>query len=336
LLLVLEGFIRGFPPGSTSGGEKEKMEMKNELLQGDSWTWFKDALSKKASSTQEGYFPRFIKFLEWSGMTTQELYEAHLKNTRDEDPRSKKLIPKLIRKYNDEIMSRGTGASVCKMTENALKLFFKANELTLEMNDYAVELTTDEIPNVTKEQIRTILDMTGSTRMKAIIHTAKDSGLRVSDVCNIKVEDIAPALDPIADFWTWELTQQKTKRKANPTIGGEALTWIGKWLHDRDKTGTESPYLFVNLKNVKPRTDKDGQNFNEARRGDKIKPSNVSVIFRQLRDKAGLKPTGISLHSLRKYHKTTLEFSGCPTSWINRMTGRKGTGTGGVYTKPNA
>ena len=66
----------------------------------------------------------------------------------------------------------------------------------------------------------------------------------------------------------------------------------------------------------------------------------VVEAFRRLVKKANLKPlpgeTRLpGLHYLRQHHKTTLEYAGVPISWVNKMQGRIGEGTGGTYIKPN-
>lgn len=294
-------------------------------LVGDSWLWFKDELSGKADKTQKNYLKNFMGFLEFYDYTTESLFEEHLANTRAEDPRKKKLVPKKLVRFQRHLMDeRGLKSGTVREVEKAVASFFRANEVDFKMNGGKIKVETSEIPTIQKEELVLLLSLTGSIRMKAGIHTLKDGGMRVGDLCNIRVEDVKDCLTGKLEYYTWEFKQEKTGGYANPVIGPEAIKWLKLWMRKREMEGIESEWLFTTVENYRGRPT-----------GSKLKGDNLSQLFLHLRNKAGLKEKRVSIHSLRKYHKTTLEYAGVPTSWVNKMQGRKGEGTGGIYTKPN-
>jgi len=222
---------------------------------------------------------------------------------------------------------------------HSVSLFFLANKLEFEAREERIaEDDGEEIPIITRAQLIDIFNASGSYKYKAVIMFLKDSGLRAGDVANLKVEDIKNAhYSQDGQYCTFELKTQKTGAYANPVIGPETIEWVNKWLSERKTrvipTGDKDA-LFCTTKTFKGYTRKDGIQIKSTIPGDFMDESSISVIFGQYVRKAGLKSTGISAHSCRKYHKTYLEAGGCPTSWINKMQGRKGEGTGGIYTKP--
>jgi len=302
-------------------------------LQGDSWTYFRDSLKARAPKTRYQYLESFIKFLKDQNCTTESLYKEYLANSRDDDPRKRKIIPMKLVGYQERLMAGGLKAGSTKKVEKAIKLFFASNELDFKMNGNKIRAESDEIPGITRDQLKKVYGLTGSVRMKAIILMARDSGLRISDVCNLKVKDFE-SLKPEDRFYTITVRQQKTRRFADPVFGFESLEALRAWLRERERKCITSEYLFVNVKGVNEYENAVGQRHRKVEAGEKSDPSNISVIFRQLRDKADLRDTRVSIHSIRKYHKTNLEYAGVPVAWINKMQGRKGEGTGGVYSKP--
>jgi len=313
-------------------------------LKGESWEWFKRSLDKRAPSTQEGYLDKFTRFLEWLGWDTEQLFNAHLENIRESrqgDPRATKRIPGKLADFQTYLMEKeGLKSRSVQDVYGSTHLFFLANKLEFEASEERIsDEDNEEIPIITREQLAEVFNASGSYKYKAIIMFLKDSGLRIGDVASLKVEDLKTGqYSEDRQFYTFELKTQKTGAYANPVIGPEALEWLAKWNSWRAAraipTGDKDA-LFCSTKRVPGYTRKGGVQIKETVLGDFMDESSIGVIFGQFVKKAGLKNTGISAHSCRKYHKTYLEAGGCPTSWINKMQGRKGEGKGGIYTKPD-
>jgi len=310
-------------------------------LKGKSWEWYEDALSALAPSTQQMYLPAFLGFLEWGGWDTETLYGEHLANSRAEDPREIKRIPKKLFKYQKYLMEeKGKGSGTASTVEKAVKKFFKANELPFEMSGERIKIEMEEIPNISKEQLRRALNSTGNYKFKAFIMFAKDSGLRLGDMTHIPVSAVRAAIEnPDIEYHTFEWKTRKTGRMANPVIGPETLESLREWMRYRAEnlglSAEDGEPLFCIEKTSNGYVTKRGKKVRGITAGGWMDEGNMGVRFSNLVKKAGLKETGISIHSCRKYHKTSLEYAGVPISWINRMQGRKGVGTGGVYSKPD-
>jgi site-specific recombinase XerD len=227
--------------------------------------------------------------------------------------------------YQKHLLEQGKSTGTAGLVEKTLKSFFRANEMVFKMNGSKVKVITTQIPNIQRKEIAEIIEVCGNTRMITAIHFLKESGMRISDCVEVKVEDIKEALEGDAEYFTWSLRQVKTQRMCDPVLGSEAIRWLRKWEDEKKRMGIESEYVFCVT-----------GNYSTIRaEGDKMVAGTLGQLFTHYKDKAGI-TSGVSIHSLRKFHKTSLEYAGVPTSWINRMQGRVGEGTGGVYTKPNS
>ena len=86
--------------------------------------------------------------------------------------------------------------------------------------------------------------------------------------------------------------------------------------------------------------DKNGREVKANEKGGFADLGSFSAAFSRYVKEANIKPASgekkkPSIHSLRKHHKTNLEYAGVPTSWVNKIQGRAGDGSGQVYTRPN-
>ena len=274
---------------------------------------------------------------------TEQLFKAHLENIREAregDPRATKRIPGKLADFQKYLMEKeGLKSGSVQAVYGAVSLFFLANKLEFEAREERIsDEDAEEIPIITREQLIEVFNACGSYKYKAIIMFLKDSGLRIGDVANLKVGDLKNAhYSDDRQFCTLETKTEKTGVYANPVIGPETLEWLARWNNWRETrniSANDNDPLFCSTKNVAGCDRKDGVKRRKTNLGAFLTHSALGVTFRQYVKKAGLENTGISAHSCRKFHKTYLEAGGCPTSWINKMQGRKGEGTGGIYTKP--
>ncbi|MBA7613300.1 hypothetical protein ES703_20546 [subsurface metagenome] len=314
-------------------------------LEGDSWMYFEGWLKEKSPQTKVHYLNYLIGFMEWIDTDTEGLYELYKEMTSDTDTRKKKKMGMLVVDYQNHLIeTKGIKGGTSNTVSMAVKGFFDANELIFKRGERLTHDTV-ETPNISLEQISKVLSATGSYKIKANIKVSRDSGLRTADVANLPIRVVrAPLDDPDISYHTFECKQKKTGKIANPVLGPDSLESLRKWMNYRVNTleisAEDGDPLFCVESYRKGYTKKSNNYVNEVVKGDKMDDSNMSVIFYQLVRKADLKPlignTRLpSIHSLRVFHKTTLEYSGVPTSWVNKMQGRAGEGTGGTYTKPS-
>jgi hypothetical protein len=318
---------------------------KNKRLKGKSWKYYENFLNGKKPGTQENYLRNFINFLEFLDTDTEELYENYHKMIQDDDSRTKKDMGIRVVEYQRHLIE--TKKLKGKTTHNVLEAvtgFFNANELPFKVEEKIPD-DSEELPSISTEQLNKVLSVTGNYKRKSYIKFARDSGLRTGDITRLPIGKVSEALDdPSIEYYTFEWKQAKTKKMANPVIGPDCLEATRAWINYRVNTlrisAEDGDSLFCCERTRDGLIDKLGRHIKGSKKGDFMDEGTMGVAFRQLVKKACLKPlpgeTRLPcLHSLRKLHKTTLEYAGVPTSWVNKMQGRAGEGTGGIYTKPS-
>lgn len=324
----------------------------NPRFCGESWDYYKHYLDGIEVSTRVGYIRYFAEFLEWLDVDTEQLYSDYKAMVDDPDPRAKKKMGMQVVRFQKYLVERGLKEVTTLRAVNAIRQFFKANELELSVNRNQMKgRDQEEIPNITKDQLRQILGRCGSFRMRAVILLARDTGLRVSDVTLLRIRDIKPVWDSkdyvqipeFPEYFTFIVNQRKTGNLANPVIGPESIAALHLWKEDRLKRGISSnddDPVFPTLRARKTFVDKNGREVQGCEKGGFANLSTYSSTFSRLVKAANIRPAlgekkVPSIHSLRKYHKTNLEYAGVPSSWVNKLQGRKGEGSGGIYTRPN-
>jgi integrase len=327
----------------------------NGLIVGEPGEYFTDYLRGLDPETAQQYKYHFLRFLKWVELDTKELYYTHLENLKSDIPLKRMWVGRQVRKYQEYMRDElgysvkdeqgniaGASGSVIIVRKVVLGFFRCLGVSDIALNG-RIETVIGEIPIITHDQLRTLLEATGNLRNRAIILTAKDSGLRESDLIRIKVSHVKEALDnPDLEFITFEIlpwkNRKKSKIRANPCLGPESLEAIRRWMKYRKKkeipTSDELP-LFCTLKNKKGSTTKRGTVKPSTKAGDWLKDGTPGTMFYYLVRKVSLENTGISIHSCRKFLQTNLEWSQVTPNWINKITGRKGRGTSGIYSKPN-
>lgn len=313
-------------------------------LMGKSWELYEHFLSQKKPQTRYIYLRYFLQWLEWLDWDSEQLFNEFLKMTRADDPREVSMMMLKLSKFQDDYAEkRGITDASASNIYNAVKGFFKANSLHFE---YYVrdKHTPQEMTNISKEQIRKVLKVTGSPKVISMIYFAKDSGLRISDLVALPIWKIRAVLDDRSkEYHLFEWFTIKTGEKAFVIIGPEGIKHLRDWMRYRvDILGIsaedEDPVFCASI-NVKGYVDYHGTERVAAIKGDIMYSGGISSTFRGLVIKAGLKPLPgnnklPSIHSLRKFHQTALESVGIPQNWICQIQGRKGTGSSKIYSKP--
>jgi hypothetical protein len=246
-----------------------------------------------------------------------------------------------VQDENGNIIGASGSVQVIRKT---VKGFFRSLGINDLVINGKIETIIGDIPIITHDQLKRILEATGNPRNRALILTAKDSGLRESDLLRLKVGHIREALNDIElEFLTFEIlpwkNRKKSKIKANPCLGPESLDAIRKWMIYRtEKLGIsakDADPLFCATENRKGSSTRRGVDKPGTKKGDQLRDGTPGTRFYYLVRKVGLEEAGISFHSMRKFLQTQLEWAQVPPNWINRITGRKGRGTSGIYSRPN-
>jgi len=282
-------------------------------------------LSSKAESTQRTYTQMLGKFLNRWGYTHESLFETYHKLylnklTGGGDPRDADTVETQLTTQINEMLRDGYSASTALSLKNALTFFFKSQGLPFAVDSEDLPSKDSrgrDIP--TRDQLKRMLKhCTGmyELRNSALIMFLKDSGLRVSDVEPLNVEDYLVAKETAAKMgypgfaWFKDVHTKKRKIWAYPAVGPDAVEALDRYLAERDAEPGEP--LFMGMRY----DEKWGEVVGESRLSS---DSMVSQML-NLGDKVDGK---VSAHSMRAYHSTNLRGAGVPIEWIKRLQGKK-------------
>lgn len=258
---------------------------------------FERRLELKAENTRRNYRCAFRKFLKTNGLSEEELLELAEKDLEEVEL----LVIEAMRMEID----KGNKPTTARLTYKAVRFFLKANgfkNFSLDREDKPKAVYSGS-RRTTDAHIRELWDSFSAdykTRNRAILMFLKDSGLRISDACNLNVEHYRAASEPAKGFRVFAPSAtQKTGEIAHVHIGPEAVSALDDYLGDRE-TGP----LFLD------------------REGRRLKSKAMSEVFGKVkRCRGGLKEdyNSISAHSLRKFHNTLLPFR---DEWIKFLEGK--------------
>lgn len=164
---------------------------------------------------------------------------------------------------------------------------------------------TKRIPTVlSRNEIEEIVSSIGNLKHKLIISLSYAAGLRVSEVVNLKVEDVD------IDGLTLTVRQSKGKK--------DRLTILSK------KNTKDLEKLMAGKK--------IGDWVFESERGGKLTTASCQQVFRKALKKAGVKKMA-SFHSLRHSFATHLLENGVDVRYVQELLGHKNIATTQIYTK---
>lgn len=203
---------------------------------------------------------------------------------------------------------------------SGVKSFFKFLVIADYRNDDPAELLEGpkigfKLPEVlTVEEIDRIIDMVDMSknegqRNRAILETLYSCGLRVSELCNLRLSDL------YLDEGFIKVEGKGNKQRLVP-ISQRAIQEISRWLEDRIGGKIKEGYEdFVFL----------------ARWGKNISRIMVFHLIKELAEKAGIKKT-ISPHTFRHSFATHLLEGGANLRAIQAMMGHESIATTEIYT----
>jgi len=263
-------------------------------------------LRNRAPSTRRNYKLYFNKFIKSVGVTPEQLYEMQRQAERAEDPRKRDGVAPLVKNYMHDLMAKGMAPGTARFVAKAVRSFLDANKLELKLRKWEKPAKIYEGQRIiTKKQIRQLYAAVGNemkARNQALIMFMKDSGLRASDVAQLKVEDYLSAKEVKNDagerFKVFKSFKTlKTGHFAHVIIGPEAVEHLDRYIGDR-RTGP----LFL------------------ARGGGGITAKAIINYFVRMKQylEDGYKVSG---HSFRKLHWTALEAK-MSASWIRHLQGK--------------
>ena len=301
---------------------------------GESYELWKAGLTPESLDQKHYYLERF---LEWKGISYEDLYLEYRKAYRSKDERKLQLWHAHFLNFYRSLRAEGKSSSYAKNFVSVIKSFLSASGLEVRFNESQTRQMrrTVEKPkdNFTKDEIRAVLASTPHPRNKALIMVAKDTGMAVSDISDLDIRDVKAALDNGDQFTSLDYTRNKTEVYGSPCLGYEALDSIRNWLRWRETNGyncaPESP-LFILLQE---RHTNDEAYLKKLKGGIRITPRAISMCLINCIKRSGINDKKLSAHCFRIFNQSSLESSGCNRNIIYRLQARTIGDSGRTYSK---
>ncbi len=296
------------------------------------------------------------------GRDFKEYFEDVLTNyydhllTREEKPLKFTSVVGYVKAVNHFLRGNGEGIG------------YSYKPSILENDEYEKKVLIDGSRKFSREDIQFLMESTANRQYKAIMMILKDSGLRSGDVGRLQYKHIREALqDPAPEFITFEIMPDKNKGKsniyANVVLGYDAIKYLRAWTVHKKKlfekreayeimmsqkgryrhevrqyeyTENDEDYVFCKTETKMAYEKGNGDKAVPTHSfGDRLGHQSVTQMMLNLKKPYKDQFKKKSAHSFRKTHSTGLTAGDVPERWINKMQGRKGTGTQGVYQKPD-
>lgn len=275
---------------------------------------FEKSLKPLSEGTEEIYKDYLDDFLVWNQSTPREFYEWVRKLEADPDPRAKKQLTAAFEDYAATKLEMGLSPNTVLNYRKAIHKFLEANELItrIKKNGKKAKYRGQDI--ITRSQIKTLIDLAAiNLRLRALLMTLKDSGLGVSEVALLTVEDFLGAKEWTDEGgrrfkqWAEPLLRVKTGEVCEVCLGPEAITAIEDYIATR-RTGA----IYLTSKG-QPHKNEEGKVTIEAGYTEKGAPMTPLSITSSIRHHCRvLKRKGykISANSFRKLFETSFELEG--------------------------
>lgn len=237
---------------------------------------------------------------------TIKLYEYHNKNFLEKTGKEPGNIEEHdLKSYLADKISEGMDPKSISLIKSSLLFYY--NEIHKKGFHIKTPKTSKKIPNVlTPEEIKKLLEATSNTRHKLIIKTLYSSGLRVSELTNLKTEDI--------NF-------------------DEKIAWVRGGKGKKDRMVIISQNLLLDLKEfIRENSKEKGDYVFGDKNNKKLSERNVQLIIAKAKKNAGLEKE-IHPHTLRHSFATHLLEDGIDIRKIQELLGHSDLSTTQIYTK---
>jgi integrase len=298
---------------------------------------FELKLQTKSDSTQNLYRSMLSKFLDRWNLTAEEMFNEYWeivqgKKNGSLDPRDADIYETRLALQMKGMVDEGYSPSYAHCLKNAVVFFFRSNglEFSVPSEDLPEKDTRGgNIPS--KQDIRRMLNKSigmYELRNQALILILKDSGLRVSDIEPLNVEDYLKAKEMAKDYpgfayWGDGLKTRKRKVIAYPCLGPESTEILDKYLEER-KSGPV--FIGMEFATGGPRVEW------EATGEGRLSTDSIINQIRRLGSK--VKNKRISAHGFRKFMINSLS-GDLPEAWIKRLIGKRLPSSDDPYLKPH-
>jgi site-specific recombinase XerD len=177
-------------------------------------------LSKKSNSaeTKRKYLLALRLFCEYVGMNPDELYAERDKDLQSEDRLRRKRAEDRLDEWfaalsntmsdkTSKKLSRGT----CVLYYNALRSFYTANYVELQVEDAPANWVEKDKKLLTQEDLVSMVEAANLPMHKAYILCQAQSGLGVSDLLRVPLEEVAKQVKNGQDYVHLRMLRGKRK-----------------------------------------------------------------------------------------------------------------------------
>jgi integrase len=299
----------------------------------------------KSKNTIDTYVTAFVLFSEFTGLSPSKVLEV-AQSEYDNGIKPHMMTHfELIGKFREHLDKSTTNRkspyapTSIKCYVSKIQSFFATYYLPVPSTIRSVGVRArprkenQKLPN--RELILKATEV-ASIRDKAIILVGVSSGLAISDICNLTVQDFKDGYDPITEITTLSLTRQKTQIDFTTFLSPEASRAVNLYLMTREpvqadtfekklmneaiKITPESP-LFIRMKQF----DEYLSSKKESDRALTAKSLTTNTYTRISESVEGKIKTDtyrlIRSHNMRKYFSTTLRNAGVDGDIIEHMMG---------------
>lgn len=269
----------------------------------------------RSPKTVENYGRYLRKFLGWAKISTPQ-------DISEEKVRSFRLWLNRQKLPSGEEFSRKTQNYYLIALRNFLKYLERRDVSSLAPDKIDLAKTPERIVEILSDnELEKLLfapqgDDPRAVRDRAILELLFSTGLRVSELCKLRVDDIDLSTDefPVVG---------KGGRARVVFLSTTAKKALSSWLEARHRAGIISDFMFMRIAMGKVKEEKEDA---------PLTSRSIERIVRFYATKAGISGKRVSPHTLRHSFATDLLRSGADIRSVQALLGHKNISTTQVYT----
>lgn len=296
--------------------KKSNKSIKEHIIDFLEYCEIEKGLSNKSQENYQMFINKFLEFLDLNSKSDLKPHDLTTKDIWD----YKVFLARHRSSSTGEVLKKNTQRYYLIALRALLNFFTDRNIDSVpsaKVNLPREKATDKKIKFLSVEQIIKLLEApntsnTAGLRDRAIMETLFSTGLRVSELTSLNVDQLNLKLDDM------ELSVVGKGGKVRTVyISERAMKWIKLYL---DKRKLNSPALFTNLKK--------SNTINDDKR---LTPRSIERIIKKYTKLTGL-PIYTSPHTLRHSYATDLLSQGADLRAIQEMLGHSSITTTEVYT----
>jgi site-specific recombinase XerD len=211
-----------------------------------------------------------------------------------------------INHYHELWMQRSSpSSSLVNQSVNAIKLYFKVmGKKQLQLEQVSRPMRDKQLPTVySRSEVEKIVAQIINPKHKALMFLIYSSGLRISELINLRKEDL------LRDRGLLFIRKSKGRKDRYTKLADNALMLIEAYL----KTNNPKVYLF------------------EGQFGGRYSAASIRNVMHDAKRRAGVETAG-SVHTLRHSFATHLLENGTDLRYIQELLGHESSKTTEIYT----